>query len=99
MVWQHDNVNRLMDHQTNVGGGWRTGEGRRGGEIGGEEEERGGERRRRVERRRGVRRRGEECARARQQMEEPDKPRWIMLIDGRWGPINRLFYSICLAKW
>lgn len=21
MVWQHDKVNRLMDHQTNVGGG------------------------------------------------------------------------------
>lgn len=23
MVWQHDKVNRLMDHQTNVGGGRR----------------------------------------------------------------------------
>jgi len=21
MVWQHDKVNRLMDHKTNVGGG------------------------------------------------------------------------------
>lgn len=30
MVWQHDKVNRLMDHQTNVGGGRRRGEGRRG---------------------------------------------------------------------
>lgn len=23
MVWQHDKVNRLMDHHTNVGGGRR----------------------------------------------------------------------------
>jgi len=23
MVWQHDKVNRLMDHKTNVGGGRR----------------------------------------------------------------------------
>lgn len=26
MVWQHDKVNRLMDHQTNVGGGRRRAE-------------------------------------------------------------------------
>lgn len=28
-----------------------------------------------------------------------DKHRWIVLIDEGVGPIDRLFYSICLAKW
>lgn len=58
MVWQHDKVNRLMDHQTNVGGGK--------GERRGEE-------------------RGEQCARAQQEIEEPDA-RWSVLIYGEVRP-------------